>query len=107
MQWNRYGDDYGTNAAAMYERYLAPLFLPWARELVERATLQPGERMLDVGCGTGVVTRAAVEVVETAVTVVGLDYNRAMLAIARELGPAMSWCGGSADALPCATAAFD
>ena len=39
-----------------YERHLVPaIFAPWATVLLELARLQPGERVLDAACGTGVV----------------------------------------------------
>ncbi|WP_201742172.1 class I SAM-dependent methyltransferase [Mangrovicoccus ximenensis] len=44
--------------AERYQSVLVPvIFEPWARELVRRAAPQPGEDMLDLGCGTGAVTR--------------------------------------------------
>lgn len=47
-------------SAEAYERYVARYILgPWAPLLVDAAQLAPGERVLDVACGTGVVARAA------------------------------------------------
>ena len=44
------------NPAEVYEQYFGPaLFSPWARVLLEYAAPQPGERVLDVACGTGIV----------------------------------------------------
>ena len=59
------------------------LFTPWARRLVELAGIAPGDRVLDVACGTGVVARQAAERVGDAGHVVGLDLNDDMLRVAR------------------------
>lgn len=100
------------NPAEVYERYLVPaLFLPWADDLLRRAAPRPGERVLDVACGTGAVTRLVPPLVGSTGTVVGLDLNPAMLDVARRLPapskPAIDWREGSATALPFPDAAFD
>src|SRR5690242_1495564 len=99
-------------AAELYQRHLVPAVTgPWAADLVERAGLRGGERVLDVACGTGVVARVAAERVGTGGRVVGLDVNPGMLAVARTLprvpGPPIEWCEASALALPFPAAAFD
>ena len=79
-QWQLSG-----NAAEMYEHYVVPYLLgPWAPGL---AALQPGERVLDVACGTRVVARLAAQKVGTTGQVTGLDLNPGMLAVARVLPP--------------------
>ena len=61
------------NPAEVYERYFGPaLFLPWARVLLEYAAPKPGERVLDVACGPGTVTRHVAPIVGAAGKVVGL-----------------------------------
>lgn len=107
-QWQQVGG----NAAEVYERHLVPaMFAPWARRIVEAADVRPAERVLDVACGTGVVTRRAAERVGGAGRVIGLDLNAAMLAVARSLPPApgahIDWCEASALAMPLPDAAFD
>src|SRR5215203_4092465 len=72
------------SAAELYERYLVPAITSvWAADLVQRAALQAGERVLDAACGTGIVARRAAEWVGERGTVVGLDLSPGMLAIAR------------------------
>lgn len=107
-QWQQLGG----NAPEMYERHIVPaLFAPWAKSLVETAALEPGERVLDVACGTGVVARLAAERVGTGGKVVGLDLNTGMLAMAGSLSPprgsAIEWREGSAIAMPLPDASFD
>jgi ubiquinone/menaquinone biosynthesis C-methylase UbiE len=100
-------------AAEAYERYLVPtLFTPWAHDLIACAALQPGERVLDVACGTGIVARLAAAPVGVAGHVVGIDLNSGMLAVARAQTPAaasarVEWREGDANALPCDNATFD
>lgn len=99
-------------AAEMYGGYLAPaMFAPWARVLLARAGVRPGERVLDVACGTGVVARHAAELVGPGGGVAALDLNPAMLAVARATpvtaGAApITWHPGSAEALPFPDGAF-
>src|SRR5262245_27446191 len=55
-----------------------------AARVVECAQLRPGERALDVGSGTGVVTfKAATEIGATG-KIVGIDLSDGMLSKARE-----------------------
>jgi ubiquinone/menaquinone biosynthesis C-methylase UbiE len=74
------------------------------------AALQRGERVLDVACGTGVVTRLAAERVGAKGMVAGLDVNPGMLAVARAETPphlAVEWHEASAEAMPLPDGAFD
>jgi ubiquinone/menaquinone biosynthesis C-methylase UbiE len=100
------------NPAQVYEDYLVPhMFRPFARDLVRRAAPQPRERVLDVGCGTGVVARLAAPHVGSAGSVTGIDPNAAMLAVARQCaadeGLAIVWHEGDATSLPFADTSFD
>jgi ubiquinone/menaquinone biosynthesis C-methylase UbiE len=66
--------------------------------------------VLDVACGTGVVSRLAVERVGAKGTVAGLDINPGMLAVARSVTPprmTIAWRQGSAESMPLPDAAFD
>jgi ubiquinone/menaquinone biosynthesis C-methylase UbiE len=93
-----------SNPAETYESYMVPpLFAPAARRLVDAAGPQPGERVLDVACGTGVVARHVAPRVGPEGEVVGLDLNPDMLAVARAAaareGLSVDWREGRAEAL--------
>ena len=99
------------NADELYERHLVPaMFGPWAEDLVALAAPEPGESVLDVACGSGVVARLVAQRVGPAGTVVGLDFNAGRLAVARSLPPvpgaAIEWREGDALALPFAKGTF-
>ncbi|MGH9289645.1 MAG: class I SAM-dependent methyltransferase [Acidimicrobiales bacterium] len=99
-------------AAEVYQQRLVPaIFEPWAPLVVDAASLHPGERVLDVACGTGVVAREAARRVASQGTVVGLDNNASMLDVARAIPstPATSieWREADAMAMPFPEAAFD
>lgn len=75
-----------------------------------RAEPKPGERVLDVACGTGIVVRAVLPVVGPNGRVTGADFSPAMLAVARTRVPGeapVEWYEASAEALPFSNAAFD
>jgi ubiquinone/menaquinone biosynthesis C-methylase UbiE len=96
------------SAPELYQRHLVPAITAmWAADLVDRAALAPGQRVLDVACGTGVVARRAAERVGAAGSVDAIDLNAGMLAVARSLPGAVRWHHGSALFLPFARATFD
>src|SRR5215510_9620836 len=99
-------------AAELYERYPARYILgPWAPLLVDAARLTAGERVLDVACGTGVVTRIAANRVGPTGHVVGVDLNPGMVGVARSLpvpiGASIEWLERSALDLRLEDASFD
>lgn len=98
--------------ARSYERYMVPgLFAPWASHLVQAANPQPGEDVLDVACGTGIVARRIAPRVGSQGRVAGLDLDPdkidvARLAAERE-GLAIEWHTGPAEQLPFPDGNFD
>jgi SAM-dependent methyltransferase len=95
-------------AATAYEDLFVPaLFQQWAPLLVSAADVHPGNRVLDVACGTGVLARAAAAQVGSSGLIVGLDITPGMLEVARRLAPAIAWQQGTADALAFADQSFD
>lgn len=91
----------GTSFPEMYENALvAPLFEPWVEPLLEDVGLGPGDRVLDIACGTGIVARRAKQRLGESGIVVGIDLNPQMLAVARVKDPSIDWREGDAGALP-------
>jgi ubiquinone/menaquinone biosynthesis C-methylase UbiE len=95
-----------------YERYQVPsVFEPLAKMFLQRVPLQPGQRVLDVACGTGVIARRAAAILGAAGHLVGVDLNSNMLDVARKHAPAggapVEWRQGDAGSLPCSSSEFD
>lgn len=100
------------NAAHTYERDLVGIFnRPLAETTFGHVTLHEGERVLDTACGTGIVTRVALERFKGLKKIVGVDLNTGMLDVAREHTPAtetvVEWHEGDICAWPFPDASFD
>ena len=106
---------------ALNQKWLTPLYDPTLRyimgedgfkkRLIEQANPQPGERILDLGCGTGTLT-IMLQRRQPAADVVGLDGDWRVLDIARKkadtIGVAtIRWDTGMADELPYPNESFD
>ncbi len=88
------------------------MFEPWARLLVQMLRVKPGEAVLDVACGPGVVARAAAERVGPSGRVAGCDLSEGMLGLARskpvpEGAASVAYAEAPADALPFEESVFD
>lgn len=77
LRVQRYGWD---KAAAVYEQYWASQLEPAQARLLEMAALGPGERVIDVAAGTGLVTFPAAKAVGPAGSVVATDISEVMVA---------------------------
>ena len=76
----------GDRAALSYEQAWKQALAPATVAVLNAAELQPGERVLDVACGSGVLTRAACQAVKSqGGEVVGTDISELMLAEAAEV----------------------
>lgn len=97
-------------AAENYQRDFVPaIATPVSREFLRAADLQPGERVLDVACGTGLISRLASERVGAGGTVIGIDIAADMIGVAKTV-PArhtIDWHVADAAALPIADASVD
>ncbi len=106
-----FDETYGLKPPENYERFFVPAIgEPLAHDLIRFAAVRPGERVLDVACGTGIVARLASQQVGSNGTVAGLDVNPGMLEVARSITPAdrsIEWHESSAEDMPLPDEAFD
>jgi ubiquinone/menaquinone biosynthesis C-methylase UbiE len=98
--------------AESYENLMVPgLFAPWASRLIQSANLQPGERVLDVACGTGIVARQVAYRIGSRGSVTGLDIDLTKINVARAAakreGLTIEWHMGPAEQLPFPDHHFD
>lgn len=100
-------DDQIAGARAYEALHVPALFTQWCGHVLNAADVQPGDRVLDVACGTGILAREAALRVGESGTVAGVDPGSGMLAVAKELGPGIEWKEGTAESLPYPDASFD
>src|SRR5882762_2342717 len=91
-------------AAAEYDATFAQATAPFVEALLDEAGVVAGIRVLDVCCGTGLVTAAATA---RGARPIGLDFSSAMLHQARQAHPELQFDEGDAEALLYADDSFD
>jgi len=100
-------------APEAYERYIVSAWMgQWAQALIEQAEIKPGNRILDVACGTGIVARKSAYIVGTNGYVAGLDADKNMLQAAkrfaeREGVSLIDWHQGDATCIPLSKGKYD
>jgi ubiquinone/menaquinone biosynthesis C-methylase UbiE len=96
------------SAAEVYEAFFVPaLFDQWPERVLDTAQLSAGDDVLDVGCGTGILARAAARRLKGSGSVTGIDINDGMLTIARKTSEPVTWRHGPAERLPFPAQSFD
>lgn len=99
QDWRRYDE-----VAETYHRVHAPRLAEPARDLVELAGIETGDRVLDVGTGTGVAATAARA---AGAVVIGIDESLGMLRAGRGSSDGVILVGAEAIDLPFRDARFD
>src|SRR4051812_13728221 len=83
---------------------MAERLMPVSVRLADAAGVNAGDRVLDIACGTGNATVAAAA---RGAHAVGVDFEPALLALARARAPEVDWLEGDAAALPVGDGEFD
>jgi SAM-dependent methyltransferase len=95
-------------AATAYEDFLVPALTgQWVARVIDAARVEPGQRLLDVACGTGALAREAALRVGSRGVVAGVDPLPGMIAVAERLAPALEWRQAPAESLPFPDRSFD
>jgi len=100
-------DEMGLTAEAAqgYEQFFVPaIFHQWPAKIISSAAIAESDDVLDVGCGTGVLTR---EIVGHAATTTGFDLSESMLGVARQVCPGATFKQGNVTELPFGDSSFD
>lgn len=93
--------------APQYDSRWASYIRRTVRETLQRTPLQAGIRVLDVGCGTGVLLEE-LSTAEPTLKLAGIDLSEEMLKVARSrLGSVADLRQGLAEELPFEDAGFD
>jgi ubiquinone/menaquinone biosynthesis C-methylase UbiE len=98
------------DVAKLYEATLVPLiFEPYAEDLAARARALEPNAVLEIACGTGVVTRALATTLPAGCEIIATDLNNAMVTHAESVGTSRTvvWRQADAMALPHDDASFD
>jgi ubiquinone/menaquinone biosynthesis C-methylase UbiE len=100
------------HAARLYEQGIVPtMSKPLTEMMFEHISLQDGDRVLDIACGTGILARVVAERFRNIASIVGVDLNPGMLEVAREHTPTTSisieWRQGDACTRPLPDHRFD
>src|SRR5262245_1518254 len=104
--------DFSGTIPEFYDEYLGPvIFAPYAEDLVKRVAKRvKSGRLLEVACGTGVLTRRLDAALKKAVGIVASDLNDDMVARARSKAPPsnrLEWRTADAASLPFPDGSFD
>jgi len=94
-----------------YDRYLGPvIFEPWAEDLVLRLAGKKYERILEIACGTGIVTRRLRDALPATTEIIATDLNSDMFEFAKpkfSSGENVVWQQADASDLPFPNYLFD
>jgi SAM-dependent methyltransferase len=94
--------------AEIYEQFMVrAIFGPWAKDFVDFVALKSGQSALDIACGTGALTGLLADRAGGSGRVAGLDFDSAMIDVARSRRPDIEWHDANALQMPFSDGEFD
>ena len=103
--------DFSGSIPSNYDRYLGPMFFqPYAEDLAQRVQVRPDGSVLELACGTGILTRVLRSRLAPTVKLMATDLNEPMLRNAIDkfhVGELVQWQEVDATNLPFADATYD
>jgi demethylmenaquinone methyltransferase/2-methoxy-6-polyprenyl-1,4-benzoquinol methylase len=65
--------------APIYDKAIRSLYLPYRQKLIQSLQLQPGQTVLDIGCGSGLNFELIIDAIGPHGTLIGVDFSAKML----------------------------
>ena len=104
MNFRQFEHEGWQKVALRYNDSFAPITTQSIESLLDAAHVRKGTRVLDIACGPGYVTAAAVA---RGANAVGVDFSSEMVMEARRRYPGLEFTEGDAEALSLPDASFD
>lgn len=77
--------------APIYDKAIRSLYLPYRQKLIQALQLQPGQTVLDVGCGSGLNFELIIDAIGPHGTLIGVDFSAKMLVRAKQTIEKHGW----------------
>lgn len=77
--------------APIYDKAIRRLYLPYRQKIVQSLQLQPGQTVLDIGCGSGLNFKLIIDAIGPQGTLIGVDFSAKMLMRAQQTIDKHGW----------------
>jgi demethylmenaquinone methyltransferase/2-methoxy-6-polyprenyl-1,4-benzoquinol methylase len=77
--------------APIYDKAIRGLYLPYRKKVIQSLQLQPGQTVLDLGCGSGLNFELIIDAIGPQGTLIGLDFSAKMLKRAQKAVDERGW----------------
>ena len=77
--------------APIYDKAIRSLYLPYRQKLIQSLQLQPGQTVLDIGCGSGLNFELIIDTIGPHGTLIGVDFSAKMLERAQKTIDKNGW----------------